>query len=101
MPHKSKKEKGSNKKQPPATQAMRVRPPGSHSATKKEKRYSTSCFPLSTNRDLQKLTPLSAFSQSLYVTGSMSGQTSANRRAPSLVTSLTSQFPPAAESFIF
>ncbi|KAK0153368.1 Serine/threonine-protein phosphatase 2A regulatory subunit delta isoform [Merluccius polli] len=53
------KEEGSNKKQPPATQVMRVKQPGSHSAAKKEKRYSSSCFHLSTNRELQKLPPLS------------------------------------------
>nr|XP_043903068.1 serine/threonine-protein phosphatase 2A 56 kDa regulatory subunit delta isoform-like [Solea senegalensis] len=60
MPHRSKKEKGSSKKVPPATQLMRVKPPGSHSATRKEKRFSTSSFPLSTNRELQKLPALTA-----------------------------------------
>ncbi|KAI9522039.1 hypothetical protein NQZ68_040350 [Dissostichus eleginoides] len=79
MPHKSKKEKetkpgrskksgskngpaddqdGSNKKVPPATQLMRVKQPGSHSAVKREKRFSTSSFPLSANRELQKLAAL-------------------------------------------
>ncbi|XP_039642263.1 serine/threonine-protein phosphatase 2A 56 kDa regulatory subunit delta isoform-like isoform X4 [Perca fluviatilis] len=79
MPHKSKKEKetksgrskkseskngpadeqdGSNKKVPPATQVMRVKQPGSHSAAKREKRFSTSFFPLSVNRELQKLLTL-------------------------------------------
>ncbi|KAK1894192.1 Serine/threonine-protein phosphatase 2A 56 kDa regulatory subunit delta isoform [Dissostichus eleginoides] len=81
MPHKSKKEKetkpgrskksgskngpaddqdGSNKKVPPATQLMRVKQPGSHSAVKREKRFSTSSFPLSANRELQKLAALAA-----------------------------------------
>ncbi|XP_039642262.1 serine/threonine-protein phosphatase 2A 56 kDa regulatory subunit delta isoform-like isoform X3 [Perca fluviatilis] len=81
MPHKSKKEKetksgrskkseskngpadeqdGSNKKVPPATQVMRVKQPGSHSAAKREKRFSTSFFPLSVNRELQKLLTLAA-----------------------------------------
>ncbi|XP_044022239.1 serine/threonine-protein phosphatase 2A 56 kDa regulatory subunit gamma isoform isoform X2 [Siniperca chuatsi] len=80
MPHKSKKEKessksgkpkksgskngpaddqdGSSKKVPPATQLMRVKQPGSHSAVKREKRFSTSSFPLSANRELQKLPAL-------------------------------------------
>ncbi|KAK5857509.1 hypothetical protein PBY51_010749 [Eleginops maclovinus] len=79
MPHKSKKEKetksgrskkpgskngpaddqdGSNKKVPPATQVMRVKQLGSHSAVKREKRFSTSSFPLSANRELQKLAAL-------------------------------------------
>ncbi|XP_067336563.1 serine/threonine-protein phosphatase 2A 56 kDa regulatory subunit delta isoform-like [Channa argus] len=80
MPHKSKKEKdptkparskksgskngpvehkeGSNKKVPPSTQVMRVKQPGSHSAMKREKRFSTSSFPLSANRELHKLSPL-------------------------------------------
>uniref|UniRef100_A0A8D3BW42 Serine/threonine protein phosphatase 2A regulatory subunit n=1 Tax=Scophthalmus maximus TaxID=52904 RepID=A0A8D3BW42_SCOMX len=49
---------GSNKKVPPATQLMRVKQPGSHSAAKKEKRFSTSSFPLTTNRELQKLPAL-------------------------------------------
>ncbi|XP_030247679.1 serine/threonine-protein phosphatase 2A 56 kDa regulatory subunit delta isoform-like [Sparus aurata] len=82
MPHKSKKDKessksgkskksggkngpmddkdGSNKKVPPATQLMRVKQPGSHSAMKREKRFSTSSFPLSANRELQKLLALAA-----------------------------------------
>ncbi|XP_065822732.1 serine/threonine-protein phosphatase 2A 56 kDa regulatory subunit delta isoform-like [Labrus bergylta] len=82
MPHKSKKEKessksgrtkksgskngpgeeqdGSNKKVPPATQLMRVKQPGSHSAVKREKRFSTSSFPLSANRELHKLPALAA-----------------------------------------
>ncbi|GLD67769.1 serine/threonine-protein phosphatase 2A 56 kDa regulatory subunit delta isoform-like protein [Lates japonicus] len=82
MPHKSKKDKessksgrskksgskngpavdqeGSNKKVPPATQLMRVKQPGSHSAVKKEKRFSTSSFPLSANRELHKLPALAA-----------------------------------------
>ncbi|XP_023267323.1 serine/threonine-protein phosphatase 2A 56 kDa regulatory subunit delta isoform-like [Seriola lalandi dorsalis] len=82
MPHKSKKDKessksgrskksgskngpaddheGSNKKVPPATQLMRVKQPGSHSAMKREKRFSTSSFPLSANRELQKLPALAA-----------------------------------------
>ncbi|XP_051245744.1 serine/threonine-protein phosphatase 2A 56 kDa regulatory subunit delta isoform-like [Dicentrarchus labrax] len=82
MPHKSKKEKessksgkskrsggkngpaddqdGSNKKVPPATQLMRVKQPGSHSAMKREKRFSTSSFPLSANRELHKLLALAA-----------------------------------------
>ncbi|CAB1432460.1 unnamed protein product [Pleuronectes platessa] len=51
---------GSNKKVPPATQLMRVKQPGSHSAVRKEKRFSTSSFPLSTNRELQKLPALAA-----------------------------------------
>ncbi|XP_036065816.1 serine/threonine-protein phosphatase 2A 56 kDa regulatory subunit delta isoform-like isoform X1 [Oryzias melastigma] len=71
MPHKSKKEKeksggknvpaddqGSSKKVPPPAQLMRVKQPGSHSALKREKRLSTSTFPLSDNRELQKLPPL-------------------------------------------
>ncbi|XP_054597623.2 serine/threonine-protein phosphatase 2A 56 kDa regulatory subunit delta isoform-like [Nothobranchius furzeri] len=80
MPHKSKKEKdslksgrskksggkngptddqeGSAKKAPPATQLLRVKQPGSHSAVKREKRFSTSSFPLSANRELQKLPAL-------------------------------------------
>ncbi|XP_074548883.1 serine/threonine-protein phosphatase 2A 56 kDa regulatory subunit gamma isoform isoform X2 [Halichoeres trimaculatus] len=80
MPHKSKKEKessksgrskksgskngpaedqdGSNKKVPPATHLMRVKQPGSHSAVKREKRFSTSSFPLSANRELHKLSAL-------------------------------------------
>ncbi|XP_040055585.1 uncharacterized protein LOC120832938 [Gasterosteus aculeatus] len=79
MPHRSKREKetksgksgksgskngpaenqdGSNKKVPPAAQVMRVKQPGSHSATKREKRFSTSSFPLSANRELQKLPAL-------------------------------------------
>lgn len=49
---------GSNKKVPPATQLMRVKQPGSHSAVKREKRFSTSSFPLSANRELQKLAAL-------------------------------------------
>ncbi|CAJ1073473.1 serine/threonine-protein phosphatase 2A 56 kDa regulatory subunit gamma isoform isoform X4 [Xyrichtys novacula] len=81
MPHKSRKEKessksgrskksgskngpaedqdGSNKKVPPATHLMRVKQPGSHSAVKREKRFSTSSFPLSANRELHKLSALS------------------------------------------
>ncbi|XP_013864847.1 serine/threonine-protein phosphatase 2A 56 kDa regulatory subunit delta isoform [Austrofundulus limnaeus] len=75
MPHKSKKESGksgrskksggkngpaddkesSGKKVPPATQLLRVKQPGPHSAVKREKRFSTSSFPLSANRELQKL----------------------------------------------
>ncbi|CAI5696356.1 unnamed protein product [Oreochromis niloticus] len=84
MPHKSKKEKdssksgrskksgskngpagdqdGSNKKVPPATQLMRVKQPGSQSAVKREKRFSTSSFPLSANRELQKLPELAVAS---------------------------------------
>ncbi|XP_005724154.1 serine/threonine-protein phosphatase 2A 56 kDa regulatory subunit delta isoform [Pundamilia nyererei] len=80
MPHKSKKEKdssksgrskksgskngpagdqdGSNKTVPPATQLMRVKQPGSQSAVKREKRFSTSFFPLSANRELHKLPEL-------------------------------------------
>lgn len=49
---------GSAKKAPPAAQLMRVKQPGSHSAVKREKRLSTSSFPLSTNRELQKLLAL-------------------------------------------
>lgn len=45
----------SSKKAPPATQLLRVKQPGSHSAVKREKRFSTSSFPLSANRELQKL----------------------------------------------
>ncbi|XP_037602397.1 serine/threonine-protein phosphatase 2A 56 kDa regulatory subunit delta isoform-like [Sebastes umbrosus] len=87
MPHKSKKEKetkpgkskrsggkngpaddqdGSNKKVPPATQVMRVKQPGSHSAMKREKRFSTSSFPLSENRELQKLPALAGMPPSIY-----------------------------------
>ncbi|XP_032404156.1 serine/threonine-protein phosphatase 2A 56 kDa regulatory subunit delta isoform-like [Xiphophorus hellerii] len=80
MPHKSKKEKessksgrpkkagskngpsgeeeGSGKKAPPAAQLLRVKQAGSHSAVKREKRFSTSSFPLSANRELQKLPAL-------------------------------------------
>ncbi|MEQ2207403.1 hypothetical protein XENOCAPTIV_011761 [Xenoophorus captivus] len=80
MPHKSRKEKessksgrskqsgskngpagdqdGSGKKVPPAAQLLRVKQPGSHSAVKREKRFSTSSFPLSANRELQKLPAL-------------------------------------------
>ncbi|TNM95352.1 hypothetical protein fugu_016435 [Takifugu bimaculatus] len=80
MPHKSKKDKestkvgrgkksggkngpvddrdGSGKTGPPATQLMRAKQPGSHSAVKREKRLSTSSFPLSANRELQKLLAL-------------------------------------------
>lgn len=49
---------GSSKTGPPATQLMRVKQPGSHSAVKREKRLSTSTFPLSANRELQKLLAL-------------------------------------------
>lgn len=49
---------GSGKKAPPAAQLMRVKQPGSHSAVKREKRFSTSSFPLSANRELQKLRAL-------------------------------------------
>ncbi|KAG7224171.1 hypothetical protein INR49_019906, partial [Caranx melampygus] len=89
MPHKSKKEKessksgrskksgskmglqmttrlGSNKKVPPAIQLMRVKQPGSHSAMKREKRFSTSSFPLSANRELQKLPALAGMPPSLH-----------------------------------
>ncbi|XP_050934305.1 serine/threonine-protein phosphatase 2A 56 kDa regulatory subunit delta isoform-like [Lates calcarifer] len=88
MPHKSKKDKessksgrskksgskngpavdqeGSNKKVPPATQLMRVKQPGSHSAVKKEKRFSTSSFPLSANRELHKLPALAGMPSSVY-----------------------------------
>ncbi|XP_027130561.1 serine/threonine-protein phosphatase 2A 56 kDa regulatory subunit delta isoform-like [Larimichthys crocea] len=87
MPHKSKKEKessksgrskksgskngpaddndGSNKKVPPATQLMRVKQPGSHSAVKREKRFSTSLFPLSANRELHKLHALAGMPPSI------------------------------------
>ncbi|XP_043998413.1 serine/threonine-protein phosphatase 2A 56 kDa regulatory subunit gamma isoform isoform X2 [Gambusia affinis] len=80
MPHKSKREKessksgrpkkagsksgpageqeGSGKKAPPAAQLLRVKQVGSHSAVKREKRFSTSSFPLSANRELQKLPAL-------------------------------------------
>ncbi|MEQ2165779.1 hypothetical protein GOODEAATRI_020754 [Goodea atripinnis] len=80
MPHKSRKEKessksgrskqsgskngpagdqdGSGKKVPPTAQLLRVKQPGSHSAVKREKRFSTSSFPLSANRELQKLSAL-------------------------------------------
>uniref|UniRef100_A0AAV2JEX1 Uncharacterized protein n=1 Tax=Knipowitschia caucasica TaxID=637954 RepID=A0AAV2JEX1_KNICA len=76
MPHKSKKDKESSKsertkksdkngstdqdgkKVPPAAQLLRMKQPGSHSAVKREKRFSTSTFPLSANRELQKLTPI-------------------------------------------
>ncbi|KAK2891868.1 hypothetical protein Q8A73_017533 [Channa argus] len=127
MPHKSKKEKdptkparskksgskngpvehkeGSNKKVPPSTQVMRVKQPGSHSAMKREKRFSTSSFPLSANRELHKLSPLAAnqhpLSQQPLHSLLQSSLNSSNQLAPSLLTSLTSQFPPAAESFIF
>ncbi|CAG5866512.1 unnamed protein product [Menidia menidia] len=53
---------GSGKKVPPATQLMRVKQPGSHSAMKREKRFSTSSFPLSANRELQKLAALAGIS---------------------------------------
>ncbi|XP_039897936.1 serine/threonine-protein phosphatase 2A 56 kDa regulatory subunit delta isoform-like [Simochromis diagramma] len=88
MPHKSKKEKdssksgrskksgskngpagdqdGSNKKVPPATQLMRVKQPGSQSAVKREKRFSTSFFPLSANRELHKLPELAGMPPSVY-----------------------------------
>lgn len=56
---------GSNKKVPPATQVMRVKQPGSHSAMKREKRFSTSSFPLSANRELQKLPALAGMRFSL------------------------------------
>lgn len=49
---------GSGKTGPPATQLMRAKQPGSHSAVKREKRLSTSSFPLSANRELQKLLAL-------------------------------------------
>lgn len=49
---------GSSKKAPPAAQLMRVKQPGSHSAVKREKRFSTSSFLLSANRELQKLRAL-------------------------------------------
>lgn len=49
---------GSGKTGPPATQLMRPKQPGSHSAVKREKRLSTSSFPLSANRELQKLLAL-------------------------------------------
>ncbi|XP_055016881.1 serine/threonine-protein phosphatase 2A 56 kDa regulatory subunit delta isoform-like [Boleophthalmus pectinirostris] len=83
MPHKSKKDKESSKsgrskksdkngpsdqdgkKVPPAAQLLRVKQPGSHSAVKREKRFSTSTFPLSANRELQKLTPIVALQEFL------------------------------------
>lgn len=49
---------GSGKKVPPAAQLLRVKQPASHSAVKREKRFSTSSFPLSANRELQKLPAL-------------------------------------------
>lgn len=58
---------GSNKKVPPATQLMRVKQPGSHSAMKKEKRFSTSSFPLSANRELQKLVALAGTPPFFYI----------------------------------
>lgn len=57
---------GSNKKVPPATQLMRVKQPGSHSAMKREKRFSTSSFPLSANREIQKLPALAGMPSSMY-----------------------------------
>ncbi|XP_057714740.1 serine/threonine-protein phosphatase 2A 56 kDa regulatory subunit delta isoform-like [Corythoichthys intestinalis] len=51
-------EDASNKKVPPATQLMRIKQPGSHSAVRKEKRFSSSCFALSANRELHRLAPL-------------------------------------------
>lgn len=56
---------GSNKKVPPATQLMRAKQPGSHSAVKREKRFSTSSFPLSANRELQKLLALAGMPPSI------------------------------------
>lgn len=56
---------GSNKKVPPATQLMRVKQPGSHSAVKREKRFSTSLFPLSANRELHKLHALAGMPPSI------------------------------------
>uniref|UniRef100_A0A669DT56 Serine/threonine protein phosphatase 2A regulatory subunit n=1 Tax=Oreochromis niloticus TaxID=8128 RepID=A0A669DT56_ORENI len=50
--------KSPSSKVPPATQLMRVKQPGSQSAVKREKRFSTSSFPLSANRELQKLPEL-------------------------------------------
>ncbi|XP_038585550.1 serine/threonine-protein phosphatase 2A 56 kDa regulatory subunit delta isoform-like [Micropterus salmoides] len=57
---------GSNKKVPPATQLMRVKQPVSHSAVKREKRFSTSSFPLSAKRELQKLPELAGMRRSIY-----------------------------------
>ncbi|KAL0969612.1 hypothetical protein UPYG_G00229820 [Umbra pygmaea] len=50
---------GSNKKtvQPPTVQMMRVKP-GSNSGVKRERRISASVFPISVNRELNKMPPL-------------------------------------------
>uniref|UniRef100_A0AAY4DN11 Serine/threonine protein phosphatase 2A regulatory subunit n=1 Tax=Denticeps clupeoides TaxID=299321 RepID=A0AAY4DN11_9TELE len=42
-------------KAPPTTQLMRMKPPSSNMALKKQRRISASCFPISNNRELQKL----------------------------------------------
>lgn len=55
----------SSKTGPPAIQLMRVKQPGSHSAVKREKRLSTSSFPFSANRELQKLLALAGTPPSL------------------------------------
>ncbi|XP_061157017.1 serine/threonine-protein phosphatase 2A 56 kDa regulatory subunit delta isoform-like [Syngnathus typhle] len=58
----------SNKKVPPTTQLMRIKQPGSHTAVRREKRFSSSCFALSTNRELHKLDALAGMPVTLLGT---------------------------------
>ncbi|XP_063040090.1 serine/threonine-protein phosphatase 2A 56 kDa regulatory subunit delta isoform-like [Engraulis encrasicolus] len=54
---------------PPTTQLLRVKQPSSATGLKKERRLSNSCFPISNNRELQRLQPLKVAARSKLPTG--------------------------------